>query len=163
SRDAVRALVATRYHLQDAKEGRLTAYLHERTDGNALFLHQLLRALEEDGIVRLRDGDWAVDDLTRVGMTIPLRQVIDARVLRLREEGQRLLGIASVIGQEVPVSLWAAVAATDEETILELIDRAGEKQILTETLDGAGVRFTHALIREALYEGLASVRRRRIH
>jgi predicted ATPase len=94
SSDAVRALVTARYHLPDAEEARLVTYLHERTEGNALFLHQILRALVEDSILQLRDGYWTLDDLKRLGVPIPLRQIIDARLLRLGESAANSLAVA---------------------------------------------------------------------
>ena len=44
---AVRALVAARYHFPDADLDRLTDYLQARAEGNALFVGELLRSLEE--------------------------------------------------------------------------------------------------------------------
>jgi DNA-binding CsgD family transcriptional regulator len=163
STDAIRVFVATRYRLPDADAARLVAYCHARTDGNAFFLVQLLRALEEDAVLRQADGRWELGDLAAVGLPMPLRQVIDARVVRLGEEGQRFLRVAAIIGQVIPVGLWTAVAATDDETVLDLIDRACEMHILQETTDGGQVRFAHALVRDALYVGITGPRRRRLH
>jgi hypothetical protein len=142
---------------------RLVAWLHERAEGNAFFTTQLLRALEDDNVLRQSEGGWALGDLAAVGLPAPLRQVLDARMDRLGAEARRLLTLAAVIGQEVPLALWAAVAETDEDGLLDTIERAVEARLLAETSDGQGVRFAHALVREALYEGTLVVRRRRIH
>ena len=83
-----------------------------------------------------------------------LRQVIGARVARLGAETGRLLAVAAVIGQEVPLDLWAARGEADEEALADAVERAVAARLLAETPDGPGVRFAHALIREALYEGI---------
>ena len=44
-----------------------------------------------------------------------LRQVIDGRLARLGEDARRLLALAAVIGQEVPLPLWRAVADSTED------------------------------------------------
>ena len=49
--------------------------------------------------------------------------MIDGRLTRLGEEAQLLLGVAAVIGQEVPLILWATVAETDEEAVLAAIEQ----------------------------------------
>ncbi len=134
-----------------------------RAEGNAFFTTQLLRALEDEGALRRGDGGWALGDLATVGLPAPLRQVLDVRVDRLGEAARDLLAVAAVIGQEVPLTLWAAVAETDEDGLLDTIVRAVDARLLAETPDGAGVRFAHALIREALYEGTLALRRRRLH
>ena len=71
--------------------------------------------------------------------------------------------IAAVIGQEVPLALWAAVAAADERTVEEMAERALAAGLLAEARGGAEVTFAHALVREALYESIPALRRRRIH
>jgi tetratricopeptide (TPR) repeat protein len=101
-------------------------------------------------------------DLGGVRVPALLRQVIEGRLDRLGEEDQRLLAVAAVIGQEVPLDLWAAVADAQEEALYPAVERAVEARLLAETPDG-GVRFAHALIREALYEGVLGVRRRALH
>lgn len=98
-------------------------------------------------------------------MRVPplLRQVIGGRLRRLGDETQRLLGIAAVIGQDVPLALWATVGGADEDTVLHHAEGALATRLVAELPDGAGVRFAHALIREAVYEGLPALRRRALH
>ncbi len=158
----IRALVAARYALPSGDTARLVAYLHARSEGNPFFLGELLRTLEAERILRRGDG-WALGNLTQIRVPALLRQVIDGRLARLGEEAQRLLAVAAVIGQEVPLALWAAVAETDEESVLSIVEPAIEAHVLEGAPDGARVRFAHALIREALYEGILPMRRRTWH
>jgi DNA-binding CsgD family transcriptional regulator len=44
-----------------------------------------------------------------------------------------------------------------------MVERGTEMRLLAETPDGARVQFAHALVREAVYESVPAVRRRRIH
>ncbi len=159
----LRALVTARYTLPEADAARLVAMLDARAEGNPFFLSELLRTLEEEGALHATDHGWQLDDLTQMQVPLLLRQVIDARVARLGEEASDLLGIAAVIGQDVPLALWASVAGTGEEALLGTIERAVETHLLTEAPDGTRVRFTHALIRETQYEGMLATRRRKLH
>ncbi len=161
--EGVRDLVVARYPLPEGDADRLASWLHGRAEGNAFFTAQLLRALEDEGALWQTGDGWALGDLGAVGLPTPLRQVLDTRLARLGEESHRLLTLAAVIGQELPLALWATVAETDEDGLLDTIERAVDARLLAETPDGMGVRFAHALIREALYEGLLVVRRRRVH
>ena len=54
TRTAIGALVAARYALAAADADRLVGYLAGRTEGNALFLGELLRTLEGEGLLRRR-------------------------------------------------------------------------------------------------------------
>jgi DNA-binding CsgD family transcriptional regulator len=162
-RDAIGALVTARYALGDGDQDRLVAYLAGRSDGNALVLGELLRTLEGEDVLRQGNEGWQLGDLAAVPVPVLLQQVIAGRLHRLPAETERLLALAAVIGQEVPLALWAAVAETDENALLEHAERATAAHLLVETSDGAGVRFSHALIREALYEGTTALRRRAWH
>ncbi|MDQ2784194.1 MAG: AAA family ATPase [Chloroflexota bacterium] len=161
--DDICSLVHARYALADEDARRLAAYLTVRSEGNALFCVELLRTLEEEGFLYLRDGDWMLHDLTRARVPLLLRQVIDARLARLGAEADHLLAVAAIIGPEAPLDLWAAVSDTEENVLLDLAERAVAAHVLDETADGNAVRFAHALIRDSLYEGMLASRRRLWH
>jgi DNA-binding CsgD family transcriptional regulator len=160
---AVRALVAARYRLERAAEDRLVAYLERHAEGNPFFATELLRTLEEEALLRRDEDGWTLAALDRVVVPSLLRQVIDGRVARLGEATRKALALAAVIGQEVPLALWAEVAALDEETVLAVVERAVEAHLVEADRDGTRVRFVHALTREALYEGVLPPRRRVWH
>jgi DNA-binding CsgD family transcriptional regulator/tetratricopeptide (TPR) repeat protein len=161
--DDVRALIGAQYRLRPADAARLITYLQERAEGNPFFLGELLRTLEEEGALHRASDGWAVGDLEQMRLPALLRQVIDGRLARLGEDAQTLLGVASVIGQEVPFGLWAVVTGRDDERLLDVVEQATVSRIVEATVDGMGFRFVHALIRKALYEGVLPLRRRVLH
>jgi DNA-binding CsgD family transcriptional regulator len=161
--DALRALVAVRYGLAVSDEIRLATYLEQHAEGNPFFTMELLRALEEQALLSWLDARWVLTDLDRVVVPRLLRQVIDGRVARLGEASRRPLEIAAVIGQEVPLAVWAHLADLDEETMLTIVEQATEAHLLEAEADGTHVRFVHALTRAALYESVLPPRRRIWH
>lgn len=156
-------LIAIRYRLVPPDDARLLTYLQERAQGNPFFLGEILRTLEEDQVLRATEGQWTLGDLAHVRVPALLQQVIDGRLTRLGEEAYTLLAAAAVIGQDVPVAVWTAVCGATEETIVRVIELAAGAHLIDETPNGARARFVHALIREALYEGIRPSRRRQIH
>jgi DNA-binding CsgD family transcriptional regulator len=161
SPEAVRLLVTSRYPLTEREADRVAAWLVARAAGNTFFTLQLLRALEDEAALTRTQGRWSVGDLDALRLPLAVRQVIDGRLIRLDDDAQRLLAVAAVIGHEVALDVWMAVAETDEETLARVIEQAVMARLIDETT--AGVRFVHALIREALYAGLPGVRRRGLH
>jgi DNA-binding CsgD family transcriptional regulator len=161
--EALHELVAARYRLTEANSARLVTHLYAEADGNPFFTQQLLRALEEDEVLRPLGNRWVLGDLASSGVPLALRQVIDGRLFRLNEESQRLLRAAAVVGQEVPFSLWASVVDYEEEGLISVIEEATTARLIEPTEDGAGFRFVHALMREALYEGINPLRRGLVH
>jgi DNA-binding CsgD family transcriptional regulator len=158
----LRAL-AGRYALLPADEARLLAYLAERAEGNPFFAGELLRALEEGRALRREDDRWHLGDPAHVGVPLLLRQVLDARLMRLGAGEQGLLAAAAVIGQAVPLAVWQTVTGAGEDALLAAVERAAGTGLLVETPGEDAVRFAHALIREALYDGTPGLRRRRLH
>jgi DNA-binding CsgD family transcriptional regulator len=159
---AVRELTAA-HPLPSSDRDRLVAYLQANAEGNPFFLLELLRALEEEGILHPNPQGWVFDDPGRLSVPPLLCQVIDGRLDRLGEAARDQLAIAAVVGQEVPVALWTAVAGITEDEALGTVEPAVEARLLESTPDGARVRFAHALIRAALYEGISPLRRRGWH
>ncbi len=160
---AIGAFVRAGYALAETDMDRLVGYLMGRTEGNPLFLGELLRTLEAKGGLRRAGNDWALGDLERVPVPTLLQQVIVGRLARLAPETRHLLAVAAIIGQEVPLALWSAVGDVAEGELLDHAERSLEARLLAETRDGEGVRFAHALIREALYAVTPALRRRTLH
>jgi tetratricopeptide (TPR) repeat protein len=160
---ALRALVAARYRLSTADETSLVDYLDRHSEGNPFFAIELLRALQEEALLGPGDEGWTLSGLDRVVLPSFLRLVIDRRVARLGEATRMPLEIAAVIGQEVPLALWATVAELDDEALLTIVERAVDAHLLEADPAGGRVRFVHALTREALYAGVLPPRRRLWH
>jgi ATP/maltotriose-dependent transcriptional regulator MalT len=161
----VREVITLRYGMPDDDRDRLVDYVEHYAEGNPFFAMELLRTLEaedESGLSKTESG-WSLAELHRVIMPALVRQVIDARVAKLGEDTQHPLTVAAVIGQEVPLDLWASIAGIDHDTMCQIIDNALNWHVFNAAADGTRIHFVHALIREALYESILPPRRRRMH
>jgi tetratricopeptide (TPR) repeat protein len=147
------------------------ALVQAKTEGNPLFLVDLLQYLRDRRVLAEEDGGWvlaqAVPDL---GRELPqsVRSMIQRLIDQLSDNERRLLLAASVQGQEFDTAVVAAALsldATEVEERLEVLDRVhglvrrvGEYQLPdgTPTLRYA---FVHTLYQNALYEGLQPTRK----
>jgi DNA-binding CsgD family transcriptional regulator len=168
----LRALVRARYALPANDLNRLVAYLQSRAEGNPFFIGELLRALEDERVLRRsgsradqprKDERWELGDVAALGLPVLLRQVLERRLARLEEDERGLLAVAATIGPEVSLALWAAVSLIEEDALLDIVERGVGARVLEASADGLTVRFAHALVREALHEGLLPPRRRIWH
>jgi DNA-binding CsgD family transcriptional regulator/tetratricopeptide (TPR) repeat protein len=160
---AVRALVADRYALSASDEARLAAHLDRFAEGNPFFVDEVLRALEQSGALSPQDTGWAVGDLEAVQVPLLVRQLVSAQAAALGESARRLIQLAAVIGATVPMDLWGKVAGGSEDELVEAVEGALAAGLLVETADRHGLRFRHALIRQALYDEVVLPRRRAWH
>ena len=153
----------------------LARAVHQRTDGNPLFMVRVLdelvalRALErEDDRWRLRRS---VGDIARA-VPDSLRALVEMQVDRLQPEAQRLLEAASVLGPEFTIASVAAGLDADPRVIEERCeDLARQGQFLSAGVlfvrpDGTQVaryRFTHSLYPHAIAERVPAGLRLRLH
>ncbi|CAN5645498.1 hypothetical protein BH23CHL2_BH23CHL2_03570 [soil metagenome] len=159
----VRSLVAAQYRLLPADEHRLVTYLVDHTEGNPLYLQELLRTLTEEGILARNNECWMLGDLDRIIVPPLIHQLIEGRLARLGDDTRDLLTVAAVIGQDVPLNLWREISDAPDSLLDRVIGLALAAHILQESPEGSGYRFSHALIKEALYSSLILPRRREWH
>jgi DNA-binding SARP family transcriptional activator len=133
--------------------------IHTETEGNPLFVGEIVRLLGAEG--RL---DQPIDEL-RGSPHLPetVREVIGQRLRRLDPECRRLLGVASILGREFGLRELAAVAELDEDTVLDAFDDAVKARVVAEAATVGRLRFSHALVRDTLYEALSAAHRRAAH
>ncbi|MFW6074892.1 MAG: helix-turn-helix transcriptional regulator, partial [Chloroflexota bacterium] len=142
---------------------RLVHFLVERTDGNPLLIQEMLNTLELDGTIE-RDGErWRIGDLQHARIPRLVQQMVGNRLLRMSEWSRRLLEFASVIGEHVPLDQWESASGASDEELDQAIQEAVEVNLLAESTENEGFRFSHALIRDAIYETVTLPRRRLWH
>jgi predicted ATPase len=141
-----------------AAEG-LVERLYRATDGNALYVEGVVRLLESEGT-----PEQAAND--RDGFKIPhgVRESIRRQLAALSDEANSLLLIASVIGSEFDLRLLERASGHSPEQMVEQTDEAMRLGILRTGAPGfARLQFSHALIRDVLYDDLAANRRIELH
>jgi len=142
--------------------------VHRQTEGNPLFVQEMLRYLVEEGLVSEQGGSLRrVGDDSLAGR-IPegLRDVIGKRLSRLADRTNQVLAIASVIGREFRLDVLQAVANLPQEEVEGALEEAGNVAVVEQRTGVGGqlsFRFTHAFFRQTLYEELFAARRIRLH
>jgi class 3 adenylate cyclase len=134
--------------------------IHQETEGNPFFVSEIVNLLAAEGELDDPSG------LTEWTLTIPqgVREVIGRRLDRLSDDCNRMLTVASVIGREFSVDVLERVADIPHERTLDLLEEAeGERIIDQGSQPPPRFSFSHALVREALYEELGVTQRVRLH
>ena len=155
---------------QEISSGLAEALEHQ-TEGNPLFVQEVLRYLVEEGLVSREGGRWSpTGDLSMEGLVgrIPegLREVIGKRLSRLSDECNRLLAVASVIGREFPMAVLQRVAQVSDEELDASLEEARSAVVIEERSSIVGTVnywFAHAFFRQTMYEEIIAPRRVRLH
>jgi tetratricopeptide (TPR) repeat protein len=148
-------------------EERERAYaraLHRETDGNPLFVSEVIRGLGGRDEVAAAAAALGRGGAAALAAPASLRELIVARAAALGAEALAVLEAAAVVGREFDVGLLARVAGLDDERLADILDRAERAALVVPSLGGPG-RFTfhHLLIGHTLYEHLGTARRARLH
>ena len=157
----VRALVR-RLLPQTETAGPLADFLFTETEGNPFFLAEMLKSLEENGVLTRQDGRWRADLARLAAVPLPgsVKTAVARRLGRLSPEARKLAGVAAVLGRACQYELLRAVWPADEEAMLAGLDDLLRAHLLQEE-DEWDYAFTHHKIQEAIYDDLP--RHRRLH
>lgn len=135
----------------------LVERIYARTEGNPLFVREVVRMLEGE-----ETSDWQEHI---VAIPEGVRDAIRRRLSPLSEGCTHFLTTASVIGREFESRLLAsAFPETSAEQRLAFIDEALDARLI-EKLPGTPIRwqFSHALIQETLVQDQPTVQRVQLH
>jgi predicted ATPase len=154
---------------------RLARLIHKRTEGNPLFMVNVVEYLVEADLVS-RDGSrWMLRTaLDKIEAATPesLRNLIEKQIERLSDDERTVLEGAAVVGMECSTAAIAAGLERDEGWVEEQCEKLVKRhEFLTPAKvvrlpDGTLTRrhkFSHVLFLEVPYSLIPGRRRRHIH
>jgi tetratricopeptide (TPR) repeat protein len=134
----------------------LARAVHGRTGGNPLFVRELGRLLAAQGRVDPQVATLPVPE--------GVRGVIRRRLARLSQGCHDLLGVASVLGAEFRLDVLSGVARLPIDDALTRLDEARDARLVVDVERSVGRwTFSHALVRDVLYDGIPLAGRTAIH
>jgi len=144
----------------------LQALVLDKAEGNPFFIEELVRSLQEQGVVRRANDQVAlIASLDHVTVPDTVEEVILDRIHRLDEPLKQVLDVASVIGRTVPFGLLRAVTGQPEAALTADLRRLEAAEFLHETRLFPEVEhtFKHALTQDVAYGRLKPDQRRALH
>ena len=153
----------------------LARLVHQRTEGNPLFMVQVVEDWVRRGWLAQVDRHWTLQvGLAALAVTVPegLWQMLEQQLDRLSPMEQQVLEVGSVAGAIFSAAATAAGLTHEvvrvEECCASLsrrrqwLEACGEQSWPDGTVAGA-YRFTHALYQEVAYTRLSAARRVEVH
>jgi predicted ATPase len=153
----------------------LAGLIHERTEGNPLFMVNVVDYLVAEGLLVETQACWELSvEIERVELGVPdsIKQMIEKQINHLDAEEQRTLEAASVAGAEFSTPAVAAGLGHEQASVEARCDELARRrqfiqdcglQVLPngEALSQYG--FIHALYRKVLYDRVSASRRVQLH
>ena len=153
----------------------LAGLIHERTEGNPLFMVNAVDYLVAERLVCEREGSWALAveiEKVEVGVPDSIKQMIEKQLDHLDAEEQRILEAASVAGADFSMFALVAGLGGDQAQVEAICDELARRR---QFIQDCGVYdlpngevvtrygFIHALYRSVLYERVPASRRVQFH
>ena len=135
--------------------------LLEDSQGNPLFVVESLRMLSERGSLVHEDGRWGLST-DKIGIPAKIKDIVLRRVEMLKPNQQRMLQVASVIGDKFDVELLSVVLGQGFLNVLEALNAITQMSSLLFS-EGSYYKFNHAMFREAIYNSVSMPLRKGYH
>jgi DNA-binding SARP family transcriptional activator len=110
----------------DVAAVELAVAVHAETEGNPLFVGEIVRLLAAEG---------KLGDISELAIPQSVRDVIGRRLRHLSDESNRVLVLASVLGREFDLNALSGVAAVSEDELLETLDEAMTARVVSDVPD----------------------------
>jgi class 3 adenylate cyclase len=145
--------------------GLVKRLIIERTEGNPLFIEEMLQALFDDGVLT-RNG---VVKIARPFSQLPLpptvQGILAARIDRQSGDHKQLLQTLAVIGRESRLDLIRQILPTAESQLHRMLAQLQASEFIYEqpAFPQAEYVFKHALTQEVAYKSMLVEQRKALH
>ena len=138
----------------------------DETQGNPFFVEELFRHLLDAGKLFEPSGTWRSGfEIAETEVPQGVRLILERRLDQLDPEHRKILGAAAVMGRTFAFEPLAAVTATEEDTLFDMLEASVKLHLIEEESSERDARyvFVQEQIRQTLLGELSLPRRNRLH
>ena len=149
-----------------AMSPELQELLDRKTDGNPFFVEEVIRSLQEVGLIERADDLAALrHPVAKIDVPDRVQDVLLGRIDRLDAGARTVLRVAAVLGREFPRRVLERVVGGNVRALEEHLQalRAAELIYSTRVWPEAVHAFRHALTQEVAYDAQSTSERKELH
>ena len=135
------------------------------TQGNPLFLNEIVRKLIMDRKINLVGNQWVVEPLGEGYLPESLEQIVSEKIAALDEESRSLLDQASTFGENVSLSMLSGSSEEMEAKVLEFLDQAVAQGLVSSEfqINDETIRFLSKRVLDIAYGAIEKERKQELH
>ncbi len=139
----------------------VTSFIHGQTEGVPYFIVEMLRDMEERGLIDYKKRWSGVSGLDDYSLPSTVEGIVLHRLSALTDTERNVLEYAAVIGDEFDFDLIRSLTGLSEESLIEVLESLVKKRVLREK--GMKYAFHHLLMRKVVYNETSKLKRMLIH
>jgi class 3 adenylate cyclase/tRNA A-37 threonylcarbamoyl transferase component Bud32/tetratricopeptide (TPR) repeat protein len=156
----IRKLLKTR-----TLQPQITSLVYKQTEGNPLYMEEIIRSLFDEGIITLEEGRARVSEKLSSGI-IPgsINDMLMSRIDKLDEDTRMLVKVASVIGRHFFLKILLHILGAEMD-VRHILDQLVRIQLIRQShrMEEVEYLFKHALIHQAAYNTILKGQRKDLH
>ncbi len=162
SRSEVDALLQTIFTSSRPVHAEFLNKIFDLTEGNPFFIEEILKLLISSGEIFYDGSEWDRKSVDQLHIPRSLQDAVQQRFESLSPRARQLLSVCSVAGDRFDITVLQPILQAREQEIIRWIKESITSQLILEVGEGI-FAFRHALTRQAIYQGLLSIERKRLH
>src|SRR5262249_4903578 len=163
--DMLDALLGVNVRTIDGQLAALKWLIIEKTEGNPLFMEEIVQALTEEGVLVRNGAVRVARPLAALKIPPTVQDIIASRIDRLPTAEKELLQTLAVIGMEFTIALAREVTEKPDDQLDRLLNDLQVGEFVYEQPAAGDMEyiFKHALTYDVAYKSLLTERRRLLH
>ena len=139
--------------------------LAQLTEGNPLFVSEIMRKLILGGKITLTGQVWSIEPLEEDYLPRSLEEIVSHKIAVLNKESRKLLDQASTFGEHVSLSMLTGSSETKETQVTEFIDQAVAQGLIGSQyqMNDETIRFLSRRILDITYGAIQDKRKEELH
>jgi diguanylate cyclase (GGDEF)-like protein len=131
--------------------------IHRVTQGNPLFIEELLKFLIQKGFLFHQKGQWSKIEIRESDLPHTVEESILERIKGLDKSAQEIIAKAAVIGQDFSTETLHQLGKEDEGYIMDILESARQTGLIKESVEpdakvpsGENMSFVNEEVRKAI-------------
>jgi predicted ATPase/KaiC/GvpD/RAD55 family RecA-like ATPase len=150
---------------QDDVPSDFCRLIYDKTRGNPFFIEEVIESLKEEEIIYRQENKWKITEVSKIELPETVKSVVKARIGRLDDESQKVLTMASIVGNDFTLNVLREIIGFDETNLRRILDGLIRIGLLKyRVMHGQGVcSFTDVIVRDVVYEEIGNFERQQLH
>ncbi len=163
----LRHLLADTFRSPESQVESLARLVYEKTGGNAFFTIQFLKTLHGEQLVGVdraeRNWCWDIEVIKTKGYADNVVDLMVGNLKKLPPETQRILRIASCIGNTLSIATLASVSGVGKEEVQQILWEALQDGLIQMGVVDSTCTFLHDRVQQSVYSLILPDQRWSIH